>query len=87
MISVNFVLNVVFLIFVKLVFLNLLFFLLLVDDEKIRGFFSMYMLIVEFDFLCDDGFYMIKRLWEMNVVVEYRYFMGMDYGFLFVFSY
>lgn len=60
MISVNFVLNVMFLIFVKLVFLNLLFFLLLVDDEKIRGFFSMYMLIVEFDFLCDDGFYMIK---------------------------
>lgn len=85
--SANSVPNVTLSNFVKPVFLNPLFSPLLADDEKIKGCPTTYMLTAEFDPLRDDGFYMTRRLREMNIAVEHRHYTGMDHGFISIFSY
>lgn len=87
------ILEVVFIIFgiVKgvdiSVFFNLYFFLLFVNDDDLRKLFKIYVMIVDIDVLCDDGFFLVNRMKILGLDLDYEYMEGLEYGFVLFFYY
>lgn len=87
------ILEVVFIIFgiVKgvdiSVFFNLYFFLLFVNDDDLRKLFKIYVMMVDIDVLCDDGFFLVNRMKILGLDLDYEYMEGLEYGFVLFFYY
>lgn len=87
------ILEVVFIIFgiVKgvdiSIFFNLYFFLLFVNDDDLRKLFKIYVMIVDIDVLCDDGFFLVNRMKILGLDLDYEYMEGLEYGFVLFFYY
>lgn len=87
------ILEVVFIIFgiVKRVdisiFFNLYFFLLFVNDDDLRKLFKIYVMMVDIDVLCDDGFFLVNRMKILGLDLDYEYMEGLEYGFVLFFYY
>lgn len=87
------ILEVVFIIFgiVKgvdiSIFFNLYFFLLFVSDDDLRKLFKIYVMIVDIDVLCDDGFFLVNRMKILGLDLDYEYMEGLEYGFVLFFYY
>lgn len=87
------ILEVVFIIFgiVKgvdiSIFFNLYFFLLFVNDDDLRKLFKIYVMMVDIDVLCDDGFFLVNRMKILGLDLDYEYMEGLEYGFVLFFYY
>lgn len=87
------ILEVVFIIFgiVKgvdiSIFFNLYFFLLFVNDDDLRKLFKIYIMMVDIDVLCDDGFFLVNRMKILGLDLDYEYMEGLEYGFVLFFYY